>query len=712
MLRTLFAIGMAFLVLPFWAFAETAQQGELADAGPYESDDAGPDAVEAPFDYFARDTFRIDKVICPFKSEIDYEPGDIECGLLQVPENREDPDSRFIELHYVKISSTWDDEEDTDEDDSGLAPGKRDDPIIYLTGGPGVRVSYYLGRLKDHKILKHRDLYILEQRGIGHSGEFCPFFSTRKPENDDVETFEAHLEAAIQDNVDCAKNAAAAGVDLAGYNSVENARDVKALRRALGFEKWNAWGISYGSILGQAYLKQDSQGIRAAVLDAIVPLDVRGDPLMWRTVKWYIRDLKKLDDLCKAQDDCSERYPNLADRLRRAVESVKDNPIVVEVKDKEAYPSGKARFFTDVVAFLPFMFLYEQSAYPGVPGLIYTWADAVERRDETVFKAMALAMAKAGAGFMDTSQGMASAILCSDGDVQAMAAAGELDIEEYPILGASVGTLESYKKRAEKCSELGMAPRDASEFTPVRTDIPTLIIEGDMDPITPPPSAKAILPGFVNGTYVEFPWAGHGPSRSVECAGDMLNKFFDKPNDKPDLSCVKEMEPPDFYAPMFTTSIGPRFMLMALEDKKSLAGPIAWGAFSILIPLIAFFVLTIAPIGRRIDKRKPAKASWARLSAWLASFFSVLSLGIFGGAIAVTYKASEGLLLFGLASWAGFGAFAGLLAGLAGIGAIVLTIRAQIKHKLPIGTLLGFLFTAVCSTSLSAFLIYWDMGLF
>jgi hypothetical protein len=108
--------------------------------------------------------------VCPFKGRIEYDPGEIECGLLQVPENREDPDSRFIELHFVKLNSTWDDEEeqDDDEEDSGLEPGKRDDPVIYLTGGPGAVAEGYVERFKDHGIRKHRDLYILEQRGIAN----------------------------------------------------------------------------------------------------------------------------------------------------------------------------------------------------------------------------------------------------------------------------------------------------------------------------------------------------------------------------------------------------------------------------------------------------------------------------------------------------------------------------------------------------------------
>ena len=468
------------------------------------------------------------------------------------------------------------------------------------------------------------------------------------------------------------------------------------------------WGISYGTILGQAYIKVDPEGILAIVLDANVPLDIRNNTWAWQTVKWYDRDLKKLDEICQAQPGCAKRYPDLGRRIREATLSVKDNPIVVEVKDTENYPTGKAYFFTDVVAFLPFAFMYEQKEYPGLPGLIYAWADAVERRDEALFKAIA----SVAGSFNDGSQGMTNAILCGDADNEVQVTAGKADIEEFPVLGGAIGTVESYERRAEMCLEHNMLPRDEAEYLPVETDLPALIIEGDMDPITPPPLAKAMLPGFSNGTYVEFPYAGHGPSRSVECAGDMLNAFFDDPTAEPDLSCVDDMEVPKIYAPLYTTSIGPRLIAKASEEKKSLIAPGIWGATSVLIPVIGFLVLTVAPIGRRIDKRTAAPAGWARVTTWMAAFFVVISITVFGAAIGATYKASDILLLFGLVPWAKWGALAGLLAGIAGIAAIVRTVRAHMSERLPIGTLLGFLLTGLAAISMSAFLFAWGLGPF
>jgi pimeloyl-ACP methyl ester carboxylesterase len=668
-------------------------------------------------DLFARDSYRIDTVICPFKGDIDYEPGDIECGVLEVPENRENPDARMIELHFVKLNSRWGKNDDEDEEDSeedkhaaGLEPGRREDPVVYLTGGPGAKATYYVGRFKDHTLLDHRDLYILEQRGIGYSADFCPWYGSRNPAASDAETFEEYLEQGHQATIDCARNAAAAGVDLTGYNTIENARDVKALRRALGFEQWNVWGISYGSILGQAYIKEDPEGILAVALDAIMPLSIRDSEQYWRVVHWYERDLQKLQEICQRQPDCAKNYPDIPGRLREAVASMSGSPIEVAVTDIENYPSGQARFFQDIVAFLPFLFLYEQANYPALPGLIYAWSEAVINRDETLFKA--IAGASSSGGFGGGSQGMANAILCIDGDEQAQALAGIQDIQDYPLLGAAFGSVESLERNAALCEELGMHLRPTWEYEPVRTNIHTLIIEGDMDPITPPPNAKAILPGFSNGTYVEFPYAGHGPSRSVECAGHLLNKFYDDPSTEPDLGCVGDMEEPEFWAPMFATDIGPRLLAAYSDDKQKLIVPAMWLGGSALLCLLAFLILTFAPLLRWIDNRKAPDTGRARGWAWLAATLSVASMAVLGAAFATTSEASELLLMFALAPPAAHGAWLGLLAGVLGTVTLIATLRARWRQPMPIGTFLGLLLTGTASVAFSAFLLTWGLGPF
>ncbi|GJM09367.1 MAG: cysteine proteinase [Lysobacteraceae bacterium] len=712
-MRVVHAIsGITFALAAINAWAQEPVETELEAA--VEA------AVSAPteVDLFARDSYKIDSLVCPFKGGIDYEPGEIECGLLQVPENRENPDSRMIELHFVKLSSRWgregferDPEDEGYEYTEGLEDGIRDDPVIYLTGGPGAPVTAYVSRFKDHTLLDHRDLYILEQRGIGASDNFCEFYGNRNPLHGDVENYEQYLEAARKYRADCARNAAAAGVDLAGYNTIENARDVKALRRALGFDKWNVWGISYGSILGQAYIKEDPEGILAVALDAIMPLDIQESDQYWRVINWYERDLQKLQEICQRQADCAETYPDIPGRVREAMQSVIDNPIVVDVKDTEAYPSGQARIFHDIAGLLPFIFFYEQSNYPGLPGVIYAWADMVESRDPDIFRTLAEAASDEG-GLFSSAEGMRMAILCNDGDVQAQGNASRRDIEEYPILGQLFGDPANVERENALCVELGMPLRPKEQYAPTVTDIPTLIIEGDMDPITPPPNAKAILPGFSNGTYVEFPYAGHGPSRSVTCAGHLLNKFYDNPSAEPDLSCVEDMEEPQIWAPMYTTSIAPKLAARYLDDPKKLILPGAWGALSLVVCLLAFVRLTFAPIGRWIDGRRAPDTGAARGMAWLAATTALLALGIIGAAAAVTAQTSEMLVAFGLVPWASWGGYLAIVAVVLGLWSLWTTFSVKRRMSYPPTSMMGFMLTSLAAVGLGSFILVWGLGPF
>jgi hypothetical protein len=305
---------------------------------------------------------------------------------------------------------------------------------------------------------------------------------------------------------------------------------------------------------------------------------------------------------------------------------------------------------------------------------------------------------------------MYDAIMCNDGYREAAIGSITADRAEFPVLTNAFAIEGDAEAWAQSCIDIGAPPRPREDFAPVQTDIPTLLIEGDMDPITPPPLAHVIEPGFANGTYVEFPYAGHGPSRSVECAGDLLNKFYDDPAAEPDLSCVDEMEVPEFLGSLYRTNFGARFAVLALENKEDLPKVASWGGASVLVVLIGFLVLTFAPLVRRVEKRQPAPAEGARLATWAAAASGTAALAIFGAAAGVSYELSEMLLAFGMVGWAALGAWAGVLAGLTGVLALVLTVKARRSVALPLGTVAGFVLTGLSAVSLSVFLIVWGLG--
>lgn len=672
----------------------------LSAAASAQETDAAPEAPVA-VDIFDKDTFFVRPIICPFKGTVDYKAGEISCGLLTVPENREKPDSRSIELHYVKIHAKEPDDWDAEEEGEWE---KRDDPIIYLTGGPGVQATGYADRLKDHGVRDFRDLYILEQRGIGWSNDFCQTYPFFDPSGFNTPNREEYDRAGLAAMEACFAAAQARNVDLSGYSTIENARDVEALRRALGFEQWNVWGISYGSILGQAYLKQDPDGIRAAVIDAIVPLEQ--DKTFHNIAAYYDRTLNILEQACVESPVCSSAFPDFKSSLLEAMEKTATTPIEVEAIDAELFPSGKGYFFSDLVGGAPFYLFYEQDNYATLPAFIDGLATLVIEGDTDRFKVLTAP----GPAAFDISQGMYDAIGCNDNWHEPMKLAFEEDEERFPALATMMPDPAVVEEQAAICKRYGASPRPASDYAPVETDIRTLIVEGAMDPITPPPLAKAILPGFSNGTYVEFPFAGHGPTRSVECAGEFLTKFYDDPHGELDTSCADEHEAPDFAGRLFNTDAFTNLAAKASVDPKNIAAPALAVALPALALIYGLIVFTLSPIARVINGSPGHPTGGARLAAWLTAVAGSAAVAGLGYGVYATFEANEFLIMLGLLGWARWFALAGLAGGVLGAITFLLAIRARSREALPIGVLLGLLLTGAAGVALAVALFMLGLG--
>lgn len=683
-------------VLPVLALQEDEPPSEPGEAGAAQVEplDVRPEAApETDFEWLRGSGY--DTVVCPFRGRIDYEPGEVECGLVQVPENREIDGSRTIELHFVRIAARGEDDEENEVE-------VRDDPVIYLTGGPGVTVETYVKRLKDHPVVNGRDLYILEQRGIGYSGDFCPFFSDRNRAEFQADNFVDSQRAMFEQARMCIEGAKTRGVDVTGYHTFENARDVRALRTALGLEDWNVWGISYGSVLGQAYMKVDPGGIRAAVIDAIVPLDLRN---LMRIPHWHEQNLDRLFAACSEQADCAEVYDGLERRYRAAIANMTEDPVRVEVPEGERYPHGEAWFFADVIAGLPFGLLYEQSNHPAIPAIMDGLSRVVEAQDETFFRALALAEGVGGPGI---SMGMSVAVRCLDGYVDRWAEAAPDDFRDYPTLARAFGALSVIEDAPGICREVGLAPRDPAQFEPVETDLPVVVANGAWDPITPVPLAESIMPGLSNGRLAVFPHAGHGPTRSLDCAGDFLNGFFDEPAAELDMECVTEgEEAAEYIAPYYATRAAIEGIVLREDHETRLKAHAAWGGVSALLVLAGGVVIFLAWLARRVNRQRLEAAGGARMVVWLATLSALVYAGGLAAATRATVEINEAMLLFGLVSWAGWMAWFGPLALLLGLGGLVQAWRYR-GHIAP-ASCIGLMLTAAATISLSLFGLTWDL---
>src|SRR5690606_39226772 len=70
---------------------------------------------------------------------------------------------------------------------------------------------------------------------------------------------------------ECRERLLAEGVNLAVYDSAASAADVDDLRRALGYEQFNLYGISYGTRLAKTIMRDCPEGVRSVILDSSYP---------------------------------------------------------------------------------------------------------------------------------------------------------------------------------------------------------------------------------------------------------------------------------------------------------------------------------------------------------------------------------------------------------------------------------------------------------
>ncbi len=235
----------------------------------------------------------------------------IECGMVTVPENHANPDGPTIKLAVAIVHST----------SPNLAP----DPLLFIAGGPGGRaldnVSFWLEYL--HPLLARRDVVFFDQRGTGRSEPAMECLEIDIGVTDPLEAY--GLVGAI---TACRDRLTDAGIDLSAYNSAQNAGDIAVLREALGYEEWNLYGVSYGSRVALTVLRDHSQGVRSAILDARTPVDADSlleDPAHARSA------FQKLFATCQTELVCQTAYPDLDQVNADTTNDLAANPVALEI---------------------------------------------------------------------------------------------------------------------------------------------------------------------------------------------------------------------------------------------------------------------------------------------------------------------------------------------------------------------------------------------
>ncbi len=428
----------------------------------------------------------------------------VECGYLEVPENRSNPNGRIIKLAYLVLKAR--------------SSNPKPDPIVYLQGGPGGATLTMADYWRSNNLRYDRDFVLIDQRGTGFSGAVCTDLSQKLVEvvGMDVPP-EKEFETLWNAVSYCKLEMDRIGLDQAGYNSRENAADLDDLRKALGYEKWNLFGGSYGSRLALTYMRDFPERTRSSIMTGMFPPHV---DLYGNFISNFRRSLEKVFEACADDQECNADYPQLRKQYFQILKDLHKNPVSFQFQGKSFTLNPQDMLL------LTHQMLYAKSTIGQIPAFTM----GVKNQEERVLR---------------------SAVNQFSGRARVINIAMNWSVQAYEELPFTEVT--NFQKGLEPYPEYAPGPAffrvdneiqkkwhsfraEAIENEPVKSDIPSLIGNGNFDPITPPSNARATLKHLSNAFYVEFPNDGHSTYGS--CLFGIIEQFLENPSRKPNSGCV------------------------------------------------------------------------------------------------------------------------------------------------------------------------------
>ncbi|MFN8373035.1 MAG: alpha/beta fold hydrolase [Anaerolineae bacterium] len=469
-------------------------------------------------------------------------PGqDPECGWLTVPADHNNPDNgETIQLAVAVFHATGDDP----------AP----DPVVYLEGGPGGSPLEFISLTFDSlfsAFAEQRDVIVFDQRGVGYSqpaldcSEIVDMTYETLDENLSIdESNQMTLDAYQQ----CHDRLTGEGIDLSLFNSAQNAADVAMIGPALGYDEVNLYGISYGTRLALTVMRDHPEGIRSVIIDSVYP----PQETLFNATNNFNRALQTLFAGCAADDACNEAFPDLESVFNDTYEALQANPAELDVVD--ASRPGRtlpALLNGDSFVGLVFQSLYSAELIPSLPKAIY---DASQGNYSYFGTMLTLLLYQIDV----ISNGMYNSVECAEEvpfSTPDEVAALNTDLPaELQSQADGVGFGES---TFALCDIWDVTAAPAVENEAVTSELPTLVMAGEYDPITPPDWGRAAAASLPNSTFFLVPAVGHGAIPSSECATGIALAFFDDPEASPDGACLLDAPGVDFVIPGEALTLAP-----------------------------------------------------------------------------------------------------------------------------------------------------------
>jgi pimeloyl-ACP methyl ester carboxylesterase len=370
------------------------------------------------------------------------------------------------------------------------------------------------------RVRRDRDLVLVDQRGTGKSNPLnC------RPESDSLQ-LELSDEAAVANLHKCL---AGFDADVRLYTTSIAMDDLDDVRRHLGYERINLYGGSYGTRAALVYLRQHGAFVRSVVLDGVAPTGMRLPLFAARDAG---QALSALFEDCDRDARCRSAFPKMADRTAVLIARLERAPLETSVVHPRTGATETVRITPRAAANGILASLYSPTTAAILPALL----DRAERNDFQPLLALALARDDD-----NMSLGMQLSVLCSE-DASRFA---EDDVRRETS-GRLLGRhLLSGQMLACDIWPKGEVP--ASYFEPVRSDVPALVLSGELDPVTPPTWGADVVQHLSRGRHLIAADTGHGVAQTA-CGARVVADFIAAGRtDGLDTACLERGARPPFF---------------------------------------------------------------------------------------------------------------------------------------------------------------------
>ncbi len=390
------------------------------------------------------------------------------CVDLQLPLDHHNPNGPTIRLHLARVAAK--------------GPKTQQDPVFFFAGGPGqsaTRTALTLWGVLG-KLRQQRDLILMDQRGSGDSTPLnCP-----QDERLDLNTDDAALAQQVRD---CLQRQQ---VDVRYFTTAQSVADVEWVRNKLGYAQINLIGVSYGTRLAQLYLKTYPQAVRAMVLDGVLPLQTLLGPDFSHNL---MASIEAVLGACRDDINCQKAFPTLQQDWHDYLQLALHDKRKISIRHPRTGKLLKLNVSRENLdAALRFL-SYSSESQALIPLLLHLTTNDNWR--PMLSQALRIATSLSD----EISAGLNYSVICTE------------DVPYYPAkVPPSTRPLGRFMAQMRIiCNHWPHQAEPSPTRQAFRSDVPVLLLSGQLDPVTPPAYGETALQQFPRGIHLVVPGQGH-----------------------------------------------------------------------------------------------------------------------------------------------------------------------------------------------------------